>query len=338
MLIDAMSFAADLTTAAELAAQCEAEGYDAIWTGETTHDPFLACLLGAQATRHVTVGTAVAIAFARSPMTVANSAYDLAQLSGGRFVLGLGTQVKPHVTKRFSMPWSDPAARMREFVLALRAIWATWHDGAALEFRGEYYTHTLMTPFFAPPRHEYGPPPVFVAGVGSLLTRVAGEVCDGFHFHPFTTADYLRDVTVPALLDGRRRGGADSLDGFTIAGPAFACVGRDEDELATAIAGTKQQIAFYASTEAYRGVLDHHGWGDLQPELARLAKQGRWSEMKDAIDDEVLRAFAPVGDVATVAAELHQRWATATRISLYTTYDVSPSLRAELLAALRSHR
>ncbi len=338
MHIDSMSFAADLTTAADAAARCEADGYDAIWTGETTHDPFLACLLGAQATHRVTVGTAVAIAFARSPMTVANSAYDLAQLSEGRFVLGLGTQVKPHITKRFSMPWSDPAARMREFVLALRAIWATWHDGAALEFRGEYYTHTLMTPFFAPARHEYGPPPVMVAGVGSMMTKVAGEVADGFHFHPFTTADYLRDVTLPALLEGRRRGGADTLDGFTIAGPTFACAGRDEDELSSAIAGTKQQIAFYASTEAYRGVLEHHGWGDLQPELARLTKQGRWSEMKDAIDDEVLRAFAPVGDVDTVARELHARWSpVAGRISPYTTYDPPPELRTELLGALRSH-
>lgn len=337
MLFDAMSFATDLTTASDGAARCEADGYDAIWTGETTHDPFLASLLGALATQRVTVGTAVAIAFARSPMTVANSAYDLAQLSEGRFVLGLGTQVKPHITKRFSMPWSDPAARMREYVLALRAIWSCWQDGTKLEFRGDYYTHTLMTPFFAPAAHEFGPPPVFVAGVGSMMTRVAGEVCDGFHFHPFTTSDYLREVTVPALLDGRRAGGHKSLDGFAVAGPAFACVGRNEAELTAAIAGTKRQLAFYGSTEAYRAVLEHHGWGDLQGDLNRLTKQGCWDEMAGLIDDDVLHAFAPVGDVDTVARGLLERWGgVADRISPYTAYESDPSLRVELLTALRA--
>lgn len=337
MRIDAMSFATDLVTAAEGARRCEAEGYDGIWTGETKHDPFMAALLGAQATSRVTVGTAVAIAFARSPMTTANSAYDLAQLSGGRFVLGLGTQVKPHIERRFSMPWSDPAARMREYVVALGAIWSSWHDGTKLDFAGDYYTHTLMTPFFAPERHGFGPPPVFLAGVGALMTAVAGEVCDGFHFHPFTTVDYLRDVTVPALRRGRARGGHDSLDGFDIAGPAFACIGRDEEELHRAIKGTKQQIAFYASTPTYRPVLDHHGWGDLQPELTRLTKEGRWAELGDAIGDEVLHAFAAVGDPEQVARQLRDRWLhLATRISLYTPYQVDPAIWPEVLDRLRA--
>ena len=336
MKIDAMSFAKDLVSASEGAKRCESEGYDGIWTGETTHDPFLACLLGSQATQNVSVGTAVAIAFARSPMTVANSAYDLAQLSQGRFVLGLGTQVKAHIRKRFSMPWSDPAARMREYVLALRAIWSSWQDGTKLDFAGEYYTHTLMTPFFSPAPHEYGPPPIYLAAVGSLMTKVAGEVCDGFHFHAFTTPKYLENVTLPSLLEGRARAGHSSLDGFTIAGPAFTCVGRDEKELAVAVAGTKKQIAFYASTEAYRSVLDHHGWGDLQPELLRLTRENRWAEMADVIDDEVLNTFAAVGDVDTVAKELHKRWSpVAQRISLYSTYEADPTLWQELLVAIK---
>ena len=166
-----------------------------------------------------------------------------------------------------------------------------------------------MTPFFSPPAHEWGAPPVYLAGVGKLMTEVAGEVCDGFFFHAFTTPSYLREVTLPALAARSRHGGhADSLDGFAIAGPAFMCVGRTEEELAEAIRGTKQQIAFYASTPAYRGVLEHHGWGDLQPELTRMSKEGKWTEMADLIDDDVVRTFAAVGDVPTVAAQLRERW------------------------------
>jgi probable F420-dependent oxidoreductase len=234
------------------------------------------------------------------------------------------------------MPWSHPAERMGEFVGALRAIWAAWHEGARLDFRGNYYTHTLMTPFFTPEAHDFGPPPVFLAGVGERMTEVAGEVCDGFFFHPFTTDAYLRTVTLPALERGRgRRAGAPSLDGFTICGPAFTCVGRDEGELGKAIEGTKAQIAFYASTPAYRGVLDLHGWGDLQPEVTRLSKEGRWNEMRDLVDDDLLHAMAVVGNPKEVAAGLHERWApVAQRISFYSTYEADPSIWPELLAEL----
>jgi probable F420-dependent oxidoreductase len=316
------------------AAASEAAGYAGLWTGETQHDPFLQVLLAAEATEHVTLGTSIAIAFGRTPMTLANTAFDLARYSRGRFVLGLGSQVKPHIERRFSMPWSHPAARMREFVAALRAIWASWQDGVKLDFRGEFYTHTLMTPFFSPPAHEWGPPPVYLAGVGKLMTEVAGEVCDGFFFHAFTTPSYLREVTIPALERGRLAGGAGSLDGFTIAGPAFTCVGRNDEELDAAIRGTKEQIAFYASTPAYRGVLEHHGWGDLQPELTRMSKEGKWKEMADVIDDDVVRTFAAVGDVKTVARQLRERWDVATRLSFYIPYRADDSVRRELLAAL----
>jgi probable F420-dependent oxidoreductase len=320
----------------ELAGELEACGYDGLWTGEAKHEPFLQLLQAAEATERVTIGTAIAIAFARSPMTLANAAFDLALYTQGRFVLGLGSQIKPHIQHRFSMPWSHPAPRMREMVLALRAIWDAWQNGEKLDFRGEFYRHTLMTPFFSPPPHDYGPPPVYLAGVGEKMTEVAGEVCDGFFFHPFTTDRYLREVTRPALERGRARAGMSGLDGFTVAGPAFTCTGRDEAELAAAIKGTKDQIAFYASTPAYRGVLDLHGWGELQPELTRLSKQGRWSEMGDAIDDEVLDAFAVVGSPAEVGAGLRQRWGgVASRITLYATYPAESTLLAEVLDSIR---
>ena len=248
----------------------EDAGYDGMYTFEGQHDALFPLLLAAEHTERVQLTTAVVIAFARNPMTLAQSAYDLQLASRGRFNLGLGTQIKPHIEKRYSMPWSQPAARMRELVLAIRAIWASWHEGTKLDFRGDFYTHTLMTPFFSPPPHEWGPPPVFLAGVGKLMTEVAGEVCDGFFFHAFTTPSYLREVTIPALERGRLAAGAGPLEGFTVAGPAFTCVGRNDEELELAIRGAKEQIAFYASTPAYRGVLEHHGWGDLQPELTRM--------------------------------------------------------------------
>ncbi|HMC40428.1 MAG TPA: LLM class F420-dependent oxidoreductase [Acidimicrobiales bacterium] len=318
------------------AAQLQADGFDGIWIGETQHDPFLMALRAADATETPTVGTAVAIAFARSPMTLAYSGWDLADYSRGRFVLGLGSQVKPHIERRFSMPWSHPAARMRELVLALRAIWHSWSDGSSLDFRGDFYTHNLMTPFFRPEPHSWGAPPVLLAGVGERMTEVAGEVADGFLFHAFTTAPYLADVTLPALKRGRGAAGRDALGSFDIAGPAFVATGRDEAELARAVRGTRAQIAFYASTPAYRPVLEHHGWADLQPELTKLSKEGRWEDMGDAIDDEVLHAFAVVGPPEEAGRGLRERWAgTATRITLYTPYPCDPETLRQVAGAAR---
>ncbi|HZA00499.1 MAG TPA: LLM class F420-dependent oxidoreductase [Acidimicrobiales bacterium] len=317
----------------------EEAAYDGLWVGETQHDPFLQLLQAAGATERITLGTAIAIAFGRSPLTLASSAFDMARYSGGRFVLGLGSQVKPHIERRFSMPWSHPAPRMRELILAVRAIWDRWQNGTKLDFRGDFYTHTLMTPFFSPPPHEWGPPPVYLAGVGEKMTEVAGEVADGFFVHPFTTERYLRDVTVPALERGRARAGKAGLDDLVLCGPVFVCAGRDDDEMATAVAGTKRQIAFYGSTPAYRGVLDMHGWGDLQPELTRLSKEGRWAEMGDLIDDDVLRAFAVVGDPEAVAKGLADRCdGLVQRITLYTTYEAGEDLPAEIVATLDDRR
>jgi len=314
----------------------EAAGYDGIWSSETSHDPFMQLVLASEMTSRVSVGTAIAVAFGRTPLTLAHSAYDLAGYSGGRFVLGLGSQVKPHIERRYSMPWSKPAARMREFVLALRAIWAAWESGEQLDFRGDFYTHTLMTPFFSPARHDFGPPPVYVAGVGERMTAIAGEVCDGFFVHALTTRRYFDEVTLPALRRGRVASGQGCIDDLTICGSSFLVVGRDEKEIAEAGRATKQRIAFYASTPSYRGVLELHGYGDLQPELTRLSKQGRWVEMGDVIDDDLLGLMAIVADPSSVAQALLDRWGDVyDRLSLYTPHGIEAATRAAIIASLR---
>jgi probable F420-dependent oxidoreductase len=334
MKIDA-TLTTDLLGAGSGAAALEAAGYDGLWVGETAHDPFLRILQAGNATATMTVGTSVAIAFARTPMVVASTAYDLQCYTAGRFVLGLGSQIQAHIEKRFSMPWGHPAARMGEFVLALRAIWNTWETGEKLQFRGEFYQHTLMTPFFSPPKHAFGPPPVYVAGVAQRMTETAGEVADGFFMHAFTTARYLREVTIPALERGRAKAGR-TMEGFVVAGPSFVTIGRDDAELAEAITGTKKQIAFYASTPAYRAVLDLHGWGDLQPELNTMTKQGRWDEIGDLVTDEMVEAFSVVGSPEQVGKALRDKLdGLVDRVQFYAPYAHDPAIWTEVLAAFR---
>jgi probable F420-dependent oxidoreductase len=327
----------DLRQVAANAKEVEEAGYSGAWTAETAHDPFFPLVLAAEHTREIELGTSIAVAFARNPMTLANIGWDLQSYSGGRFVLGLGSQIKPHITKRFSMEWSHPAARMREMVLAIRAIWDTWLTGAKLDFRGDFYTHTLMTPFFTPDKADlgdFGVPKIFLAGVGELMTEVAGEVCDGFLCHGFTTERYLREVTIPALARGRAKVGK-TMDGFEIVGPSFVVTGNDESELSAAAAGTRQQIAFYGSTPAYRPVLELHGWGGLQDELNTLSKQGKWVEMGGLIDDEILNTFAVVGEPERIAPELHHRYGDVIqRISFYAPYRSDPDRWRQVLADL----
>jgi probable F420-dependent oxidoreductase len=325
----------DTANSAQSAKDAEAAGYDGAWTAETSHDPFLACLLAAEHTERIEVGTSIAVAFARNPMTMAYTAHDLQKFSQGRFLLGLGSQIKPHIEKRFSMEWSKPAARMREFISAMRAIWATWNEGAKLDFRGDFYTHTLMTPFFDPGPNEFGPPKVYLAGVGERMTEVAGEVCDGFICHGFTTERYLREVTLPALERGRAKAGK-TLDGFEITGPSFVVTGSTQEDLEAAKQGTKQQIAFYGSTPAYRGVLDLHGWGGLQEDLNALSKQGKWVEMAEVIDDEILDTFAVVAEPEQIAPELLKRYGDCvTRISFYTPYKSEPDRWRNVMRTLQ---
>ena len=329
----------DLRHAAANAKEAESAGYSGVWTAETAHDPFLPLLLAAEHTTDIELGTSIAVAFARNPMTLANTAWDLQSFSGGRFVLGLGSQIKPHITKRFSMEWSHPAARMREMIQAIRAIWDCWENGTKLAFRGDFYTHTLMTPFFTPDASDlgdFGVPKIFLAGVGELMTEVAGEVCDGFLCHGFTTEKYLREVTLPALERGRAKAGK-TMEGFEIVGPSFVVTGNDEAELEAAAAGTRQQIAFYGSTPAYRNVLEVHGWGGMQDELNALSKQGKWVEMGGLIDDEILNTFAVVGEPEQIAPELHRRYGDVIqRISFYAPYASDPERWRKVMTDLRA--
>lgn len=317
----------DLRLAPGQAKDLENKGYTGAWTAETAHDPFFPLLLAAEHTERMQLGTSIAVAFARNPMILANIGWDLQAYSKGRFMLGLGSQIKPHIEKRFSMPWSSPAARMKDMILAMRSIWDCWLNGTKLEYRGEFYKHTLMTPFFAPGPDElapYGPPKIFLAGVGELMTEVAGEVCDGFLCHGFTTEKYLREVTIPALARGRGKAGK-TMEGFEIVGPSFVVTGTTEEEMRLAAAGTRQQIAFYGSTPAYRGVLDIHGWGGLQEELNTMSKAGQWVEMGNLITDEILNTFAVVGEPEQIAPELKHRYEDViSRISFYAPYKSDP--------------
>ena len=325
----------ELPLVPESVRELEELGYDGVLTTETSHDPFFPLLLAAEHSDRVQLMTSIAVAFARNPMIVASIAHDLNAYSGGRFVLGLGSQIKPHITKRFSMPWSKPAARMREFVEALHAIWASWYQGEPLGFRGEFYTHTLMTPNFTPQDLEHGPPPVILAAVGPLMTKTAGEVADGMIAHRFTTERYMREVTLPALeqalaSSGRRR------EDFTLSYPAFIVSGADEEQFAANKAAVTKHIAFYGSTPAYRPVLELHGWGELQDELNAMSKRGLWDEMATRIGDEVLDAFAIVGEPDEVVPLLKIRFGgLVDRITA--DFDFVPKQRrAELIEQLRA--
>lgn len=335
MKVDFTGSFARLEDAGDSAAEAERRGYDGWWVTETKVDPPLACAVAAQRSERIDVGTAVTIAFARNPMTVALQANDLQLLSGGRFSLGLGSQIKAHVTKRFSMPWGKPASRMREFVLAIRAIWASWESGGPLSFEGEFYEHTLMTPFFDPGPNPHGNPDVYLAAVGPRMTEVAGEVGDGMICHAFSTERYVREVTVPLLEAGRRAAGREG-ESFELIAPGFVVAADDADELAAGVASVKEQIGFYGSTPAYHPVLDLHGWGELGERLNRMSKRGEWDRLAEEIDDEVVDAFAVVGSPEEVVAELVRRYGdVATRLTLPLPDRPDMDRWAPLLAELR---
>ena len=276
-------------------------------TAEMAHDPFFPLVLAAEHTERIELMTSIAVAFARNPMIVANIGNDLQAFSKGRFILGLGSQIKPHITKRFSQEWSHPAARMREYVLAMRAIWDCWYKGEKLNFRGDFYSHTLMTPMFTPTNNPHGAPKVVVAAVGPKMTEVAGEVADGMIVHSFTTAKYLREVTLPAIEAGLAKTDRSRGD-LELSYPAFIVTGNDEREWEAMRTGTAKQLAFYGSTPAYRRVLETHGWGEMQSELNRLSKRGEWDEMGRLITDEILEEFAIVAEPAKVAGALKARF------------------------------
>ena len=297
----------ELAGIGDRARMMEQDGYSGLLSAETSHDPFLPLALAAQHTERIELMTAIAVGFARNPMVLAHTAWDLQALSQGRFLLGLGSQIQAHITKRFSMPWSRPAARMEEMITAIRAIWEAWQTGERLNFRGEFYRHTLMTPMFSPGPIDVAPPPILISAVGPLMTRVAGRAADGLVCHAFQTAEYLRDVTMPNVHAGLADAGRERSD-FQISMPVFVVSGFREEEVAAQAARTRQQIAFYGSTPAYRGVLEHHGWGDAQTELNRLSKRGQWVEMGNVIDDEMLGAFAIVAEPHEVPERIAERF------------------------------
>ena len=333
MLVDG-GIGFDAADAATRARQAEEDGYAGVWCPETGHDAFLPLVLAAQHTERLELGTGIAVAFARNPMSMAMVANDAQLYSQGRFLLGLGSQIKPHIEKRFSMPWSHPAPRMREYISAMRAIWACWNEGAELNFRGDYYTHRLMTPFFNPGPNPYGPPKVFLAAVGTLMTEVAGEVADGLLVHGFTTERYVREVTLPAFARGLERSGRSRAD-VQVAYPAFVVTGQDEQGMAAAAQAVRSQIAFYGSTPAYLPVLELHGWGDLHRELNRLSKQGGWAEMANLIDDEVLATFAVVAEPEQVPAGLAERFGgVVDRISFYAPYQMPRERWRQVVAGI----
>jgi probable F420-dependent oxidoreductase len=317
------------------AMKAETSGYAGIWTTEINHEPFYPLLLAAEQTEQLEIGTGIAVAFARNPMTTAMAAWDLNDYSGGRLNLGLGSQIKPHIERRYSMPWGQPAQRMREFISAMRAIWDCWQNGTKLDFQGEFYTHTIMTPFFNPGPTQAGPPTVFLAAVGEGMTRVAGEVADGMLVHGFTTERYLREVTLPIVTEGLTSTDRTRAD-FQLSYPALVATGDGDEEMEIAVKGTRKQIAFYGSTPAYRPILELHGWGDLQPELHRLSKEDGWDQMGTLITDDVLNAFAVVGTPEQVPGLLHDRFdGVVDRISLYRPYEAKTDVVPRILAGFQ---
>ncbi len=306
-----------LPAIAEVARAADELGFAAIWTPETAHNPFLPLALAAEHTRRIQLGTAVAIAFPRSPMVTAQIAWDLASYSGGRFMLGLGTQVQAHIERRFSTTWDKPTARLRDYILALRAIWDSWKHNTRLNYRGEFYQHTLMTPFFNPGPIQHPDIPIYIAGVNMRLTELAGEICDGFHVHPLNSAKYLNDVIKPNIAAGAAKSGRNP-DAVELAASVFVITGPDTTTTDALRESVRKQIAFYASTPTYRAVLACHGWERIGEQLSRLAAAQRWNEMADLISDEMLDAFAVEATPERLGRALRQRYSgLLDRIALY---------------------
>ncbi|MBD0358456.1 MAG: TIGR03617 family F420-dependent LLM class oxidoreductase [Rubrobacter sp.] len=306
-----------LPTIDEVGHAAESLGFAGLWTSETKHDSFLPLAVAANSTRTLDLGTSIAIAFSRSPMTTAQISWDLQDHSGGRFILGLGTQVRAHIERRFSMPWGRPAARLKDYILALRVIWQSFQTEDSLNYEGEFYRHTLMTPFFNPGPIEYPEIPIYIAGVNTRLAKLAGELCDGFHVHPFHTPEYIRQTVKPAIKEGAEKESRNPED-VKLATSVFVITGETGEEVEEQREQMRSQAAFYASTPSYRVVLEAHGWEDTGQELGRLAKDKKWDEMPGLITDEMLRAFAVEAAPDEVGPALKERYeGLIDRVALY---------------------
>ena len=328
-----------LTEVPSLASRAESLGASCLWTTETQHDPFLPHTLAAEHTTQIELGTAVAIAFARSPMTVAHTAWDLAAQSNGRFILGLGTQVKPHIEKRFGMTWPEsPVGKFREFIGALRAIWKTWQSGDRLNFRGDHFKLTLMTPFFNPGPIKNPNVPIYIAGVNAPLIKLAGEAADGFHVHPYHTPRYLAEVVLPNIEAGATKAGR-SLKEVTIATTAFVAIGENDAARAGMREAMRSQVAFYASTPTYRAVMSLHGWEAQAEQLSALASRGAWGDMNTVVTDELLAEFVVEGTWDDIGDKLRARYdGLVDRLALYLPFtpDADDAKWARLARAIQA--
>ena len=291
MKLDALLRATNLRDIPQYISAIDQLGFDGLWTYEAGNDPFLPLALVAAHSSTLKFGTSIATAFSRSPMIVAYTAWDLAASSNGRFMLGLGTQVKAHNERRFSVEWGQPVARLRDAILGLHAIWHSWRSGERLNYRGEFYKFTLMTPFFSPENQDVGHIPIYIAGVNTGLSKLAGELCDGFHAHPYHSVEYLRDVVRPAIAAGASEAGRN-IDDVELSCAVFVITGRDEKETQAMRGMARQQISFYASTPTYKPVMEHHGWGDVADQLQAMAARKKWDEMPGLISDEMLDAYS----------------------------------------------
>ncbi len=320
MKLDVGMLTHDLKTIPDYARKVEAMGYDCLWCSETQHDPYLPLAVAATSTKGIKLGTNIATVFSRSPMITAQIAWDLQKASAGRFTLGLGTQVKGHNERRFSVKWESPGPKMAEAIRAIRAIWDCWQNGTALNFKGRFYTFDVMTPFFNPGPIAHPTIPIFIAGVNPYMCGVAGELCDGLHVHPFNSPKYLRAVVHPAVEAGLRKSGRVRTN-FTYATTTFVVVGDTERERAEQARMVKQQIAFYASTRTYEPVLATHGWQDLTPKLHRKSIEGDWQGMADLVTDEMLDAYAVTATYDKLRATIEERYAgLLDRTALYQPY------------------
>jgi probable F420-dependent oxidoreductase len=329
--LDATLVVDDLRQVPDLARAAEALGYDGLWTVETRHDPFLPLALAAEHTRRLSLGTAIAVAFPRSPTVVAHAAWDLQAASEGRLLLGLGTQVKGHVERRFGVPWTAPGPRLREYVGALRAVWESWQTGRPPAFRGTHYAITLMTPFFAPRPIAHPRIPVYVAAVNAYNLRLAGEACDGVHLHPFHSVRYLRDFALPRIEAGLAAAGRARAE-VTLVSSVFAITGTTAAEIARRREEVRAQVAFYASTRTYEPVLAAHGWQDVGPRLHRQSVRGDWAGMAALVTDEMLEAFAVEAPLPELAPALRARYrGVLDRLAPYHPLD-RPTTRADLEA------
>ena len=312
----------------------EAVGVDGVFTFEASSDVFLPLALVAEHTNLFCYSN-VALALPRSPMHLAYLGHDLQRLSEGRTALGLGSQIRPHIEKRFSARWDRPIGQMREVIESIRAIHHCWKSGEQLDYRGEHYTFTLMTPMFVPQPHAWDPPPIWLGALGPQMTRLAGEVADGILVHPFHTRRFLEEVTIPRLEDGIEAVGR-SRDDVVVIPTVVTCAYRDEEERERALRGARMNLAFYGSTPAYRATLEMHGWGEIQAELNRLTKEGRWDEIPACIDDEVLHTIAVVGTPAEIGREMAARYRdVAARVGLSMPYQHGDDLLAEVVSEIR---